>query len=410
MAGLAFFALLGTVVSSAAEAALFHLPRQGLSPLLRNRLRKLLAQPFQISDVLRTLDFLSDMVCLGCLGVLFGDFTQGTQGVAVFLILVGVPLLFLVAEVLPRSLGSRFPVLILGLTLIPFEVVYRLLLPLCWGARRAVEVFLIPFEKRWGERDLPDEEELRAVLGYSARRGDLGQEGVDMVEGILDLDETRLAGVLTPRTKIVSLDADATWEEALECFAQTPYRRLPLKAEDSEDFPGVLYAKDMLSAWFQDQRPSPKQLAREPFFLPGVAYLDDALARLREQGNQMAVVVDEYGGVEGLVTMEDILEEVVGDIRDEHDGRENRPEAVSVRRQGESFDLDGALPLEEAADLLDLDPEEVPVETLGGLVFHYFGYLPEEGEEVRQGSWVFKVLRRDRFRLERILVRRAVSK
>lgn len=393
-------------MASAAEAAIFHLPRGQLSPGIRRHLRDLLVRPHSTSDLLRTLDFFADVCFLFSLGLLFLRVAPGHGGVDLFLLAVGVPLLFMAAEVLPRAIGSRFPVPVMWVAVFPLRFFALVLGPLSWGARRLSEALLRPLETRWEPADAPDEAELRAVLGYSARRGALGQEGVDMVEGILDLDETRVSQVMTPRTQMVCLPEGASWAEALDAFARAPYRRMPIRRSEGEEVLGVLYAKDMLAAALSDEHPSPLSLAREPLFVPGVARLDDALERFREGGNQMAVVVDEYGGVEGLVTMEDVLEEIVGEIRDEHDEREAHEDAQAVRRRGEALDLDGALEIEEFGDLVGLDLDESPVETLGGLVFHEFGSLPEVGESVEFQGLRLEVTRRDRHRIARVLVHR----
>lgn len=398
-AGVAFMA-------SAAEAAIFHLPRRQLTPGIRAHLRDLLVRPHRASDLLRTLDFLADVAFLFSLGLLYARSAPGHGGLDPFLLGVAVPLLFMAAEVLPRALGSRFPVPVVWVTVVPLRFFALVLGPLSWGSRRFAEALLRPVEERWEPADAPDEEELRAVLGYSARRGALGQEGVDMVEGILDLDETRVYQVMTPRTQMIQLPEGASWDEALDAFAQSPYRRLPIRRSEGEEILGILYAKDMLSAALSGERPSILSLAREPLFVPGVARLDDALERFREGGNQMAVVVDEYGGVEGLLTMEDVLEEIVGEIRDEHDEHEAHEDAQAVRRQGAALDLDGALEIEEFGDLVGMDLDESPVETLGGLVFHEFGSLPEVGDVVEFRGLRLEVTRRDRNRVARVLVHR----
>jgi CBS domain containing-hemolysin-like protein len=405
-AGVAFLSLVLSFMSSASEAAIYHLPRGGRSTALSNRLRVLLRRPYQLSDVLRTVDFFADVSFLFVLGLMLRSWSSGPLMGDVALLVGGVLVLFLVTEVLPRALASRYPVVMLWTSLLPLEVFYRLLVPLSWGTRWLVNLLLSPLEARFGGGGAPDEEELRAVLGFSARSGGLGEDGVGMVEGILDLDETRVRAVMTPRTQIVFLEDDAMWDQALAVFAASPYRRLPVKRRGGEEIVGILYAKDMLAAQLRGECPDPLELVREPLYIPGVAYLDDALNRLREAGNQLAVVVDEYGGTEGLLSMEDILEEIVGEIRDEHDEREALEDAQAVRLADGVFDLDGTLELEELGDLLGLDLEEEPVETLAGLVFHACGALPEVGEEVAYRGYLFRVTERDRFRIARVQARK----
>ncbi len=409
-----FLLALGTLflsfVTSAAEAALYDLSQGKEGSRLRGRLKALLSRPQRLADVLRTLDFFSDVAFLLSLGVLYARTSPYNRGFDLFLLFVAVPLLFVASEAIPRAIGSRWPKQVIRSTLLPIELMATLLGPIASASREICGWLLTPLSKRMQEGTQPDEEELRAVLGYSARKGELGQEGVEMVEGIFALDEYRVNQVMTPRTKIIFLPEDSTWEETLDAFRSSPYRRLPIRGETLDDVRGVLYAKDMLTTFVAGQRPTPIQMAREPLFVPGVAHLDDALDRLREAGNQLAMVIDEYGGIEGVVTMEDILEVIVGEIRDEHDEREVREDAVAVRRRKNGYDLAGSLELEELSELLEVPFEEIHVETDGGLVFHEFGSLPEVGDQVEIEGYLFRVTSRDRNRIDRVLVRKAAKR
>ena len=208
-----------------------------------------------------------------------------------------------------------------------------------------------------------------------------------MVEGIMDLDETRVHAVMTPRTQIVTLDDDADWDQAMEAFASSPYRRLPIKRRGGEEIVGILYAKDMLAALLRDERPVPLELARRPLFVPGVAYLDDALNRFRETSNQLAVVVDEYGGTEGLLTMEDILEEIVGEIIDEFD-----QEMAPFTKLGEGHYLISArTEIKSLNETLHLELPAGDYETLAGFLISELGDLPRAGEQLQYRNLKFTV-------------------
>lgn len=405
-AGIGLAAFAGSAMVSAVEAAMAHLPRGALTGATRRRLMAWIGRPQRTKDLLRTVDFSCDLLFFSCFVRLArGPALAGFDPV-LLLFLVALPLLFMGAEVIPRVVGRRFPTLVVWAAWLPLEVIFVVLGPFAWAARRLAELLRRPLEARWGAAEVADQAELRAVLGSSARSGAWGQEGADMVEGVLDLEATRVRQVMTPRTDIVSLSRDAGWDEALDAFVDSPHRRLPLLEPGRDEVVGVLYAKDMLAALLADRRLPARELARKPRFLPEVIHLGDALDRFRESGRELAVVVDEYGGLEGLVTIEDVLEEIVGEIRDEHDEPEARRDAVAVRRRGRDYDLDGRLPLDDLGDLLGEDFEGLGVETLGGLVFLRRGVLPEVGDRVEYKGFVFQVSARERQRISRVLVRR----
>jgi CBS domain containing-hemolysin-like protein len=206
---------------------------------------------------------------------------------------------------------------------------------------------------------------------------DLEEDQQEMIRGVVELSGTTVKEVMVPRTDAVFLSADASKEEILACIAESEHSRFPVYQDTIDHVLGILYVKDVLKALVRNDPFDIKVLARKPFFVPVSKHIDDLLRELRRRRVHIAVVVDEYGGVSGIVCMEDIIEEIIGDIQDEFDH-----ETEDVLQLGE-----GAWLCDARVNLKDLAEEtglELPVEdfdTLGGCVFDLFGKIPVKYEK-----------------------------
>lgn len=253
------------------------------------------------------------------------------------------------------------------------------------------------------DRDDDQEEEVEALIEVGEREGLLEAEEGEMMRGIVDLDETRIREIMTPRTDIVALPADADVAHARRLFLEAGHSRLPVYRETIDDVVGILHERDLLRAW-QDEGENAPVLdhVREAMFVPEMLSAGDLLSEMRIK-THMALVVDEYGGIAGLVTLEDLLEEIVGDIRDEHDEEE-----ALVRPDGEgAFLIDAAAHVEELEELFGLEFEGRDFDTVGGLIVSRLGRVPENGESLRIDGVTFAVTRADRRRIRQVRVERA---
>jgi CBS domain containing-hemolysin-like protein len=206
----------------------------------------------------------------------------------------------------------------------------------------------------------------------------------EMIKGVMELSDTTVKEVMVPRIDTVFLSADASRDELLACMAESEHSRFPVYEQTIDNVIGILYVKDVLKALVRESEPAGaaafdvKKLLRKPFFVPVSKHIDDLLRELRRRRVHIAVVVDEYGGVSGIVCMEDIIEEIVGDIQDEFDH-----ETEDMLKLGEGIWLcDARVNLEDLAEETGL---EFPVEnfdTLGGFVFDLFGKIPVTYEKV----------------------------
>ena len=228
-----------------------------------------------------------------------------------------------------------------------------------------------------------DEEEVEADLAEPTRL---------MLERVLDLSRRDVSEIMTPRSSIIALPATVSAAEAAKVFQHTGRSRIPLFGENRDDIIGILYAKDLFAAIIESvENLEPRSLSRAPYCVPETMQATALLEELRARRIQIAIVVDEYGGVVGLITLEDLLEELVGTIDDEHDIP--TPEDPLIPLGGSTYEVDATITLEDLNDRLDLDlPTDGDFQTVGGYAFTLLGRLPEPGESFRANGVEFTVL------------------
>jgi magnesium and cobalt transporter len=257
-----------------------------------------------------------------------------------------------------------------------------------------------------GEEDEQDqEEEVEAFIEVGERDGILEASESRMMRGIVDLDETAVREIMTPRTDIVALPVSTTVGEARRVILREGHSRVPVYREAIDNVVGVLYVRELLRAWEAGQDAAPvSDYLRDVMFVPETLSVAELLAEMRVK-THIALVVDEYGGVAGLVTLEDLLEEIVGDIRDEHD-----PEEAQMRQEPDgSWTIDAATHVEELEELFDVEFSERGFDTVGGLVVSSFGRVPAEGEKLGIHGLEFVVLEADSRRIHSVRVRRSAA-
>jgi len=235
-----------------------------------------------------------------------------------------------------------------------------------------------------GER-LHSPEEIRMLVEQSEEGGRLEKEDARLLEGVFEFSEKNAEDVMTPRTEMVALDAEDTVEAAADVVAEAGRSRYPVYQESLDDIVGVVHSKDILRAVRQQPGSSIRQAMRPPLFVPGTREVEDVLADMKRLKVHLAVVLDEYGGTAGLVTMEDLLEEIVGAIYDEYD----RPAPVAP--PGGAQLLDGAMPVAEFNEAHDASLDETAYTTLGGFLFGELGRLPKPGDRVTAEGWTFEI-------------------
>lgn len=243
-------------------------------------------------------------------------------------------------------------------------------------------------------------EEIRILVEQSGEGGSLDRGNARLLEGVFEFSEKTAEEVMTPRTEMVALEADLTVEEAADLVATSGRSRYPVYTESLDEITGVIHAKEILRALRQQPGLTIRCLSRPPLFVPGTREVEDVLADMKRLKTHLAVVLDEYGGTAGLVTMEDLLEEIVGEILDEYDPVEQAAQALDDG----TATLDGATPITEFNDQFKADLDESDYTTLGGFLFGQLGRLPKEGDRVTAGTHLFEITRMAGRRVDRVKV------
>lgn len=232
-----------------------------------------------------------------------------------------------------------------------------------------------------------------------------------MLTGVLEVAETQVREVMIPRSQMTVLERDQTFDEMLTTIIDSGHSRFPVIGEDRDEILGILLAKDLLRHFGQANVGEfhIMKFLRPTSVIPESKRLNALLKEFRDSHNHMAIVVDEYGGVSGLLTIEDVLEEIVGEIDDEHDHVEEEFIKVDSERNGrECYAVRALTRIDDFNDYFGCDMTDDEYDTIGGLVMHEFGRLPRRGEEMSFGGFEFCVTKADRRRIDALLVQRDV--
>jgi CBS domain containing-hemolysin-like protein len=290
-----------------------------------------------------------------------------------------------------------------------WRLVGQIARPLVWCAH-GLDAMLFRVLGRGGQRADEEsiEEEIRTIVSEGHREGLLEEEAREMIEGVIELGDANVSHIMTPRTDIHMVQLNTPWEEVVESIIESGHTRVPVYDKSRDDITGILYIKDLLPELAKGPGESPKSLAellRKPLFVPDTKPVDDLLKLFQKSRTHVAVVLDEYAGVSGLVTIEDVLEEIVGEIDDEYD-----PQAeAAIRKIDEDVcEALGRTHIHEINELMDFDlPENADFDTIGGFVFAEFGRVPSPGETITwQDSVRVTVLEASRRRVNRVRLER----
>lgn len=244
-------------------------------------------------------------------------------------------------------------------------------------------------------------DELKTIVNVSHKEGILEGEERDMIHNVFDFGDSKAKDVMIPRTEIIAIDIDSTYEEVIEIVTNEQYSRIPVYQDTTDNIVGILYAKDLL--FLQGNKELKfdlKKYIRKAHFTYEYKPTDELFKEMRALRTHLVIVLDEYGGTEGIVTIEDLIEEIVGDIEDEYD---KEIENVKKVRDNEYL-VSGSLELDELNKLLGTDIESNNFETIAGFVIDIIDRIPEDGEEISYGDYSFIVENIDKNRIEKIRI------
>ncbi|HEX5774329.1 MAG TPA: hemolysin family protein [Geomobilimonas sp.] len=245
------------------------------------------------------------------------------------------------------------------------------------------------------------EEEIQDLMDAGEEEGLINEEENEMIRSIFALRDTTAREVMVPRTDMACVPVDATVQEVLQAIVGCGHSRLPVYDGTTDNIIGLIYAKDFLKYWGMDESAVDlKRILGPPYFIPETKNLEELLQEFKKKRVHLAIVVDEYGGTSGLVTIEDLLEEIVGDIQDEYDVEEE----WLVQEADGSLVVDGRLSIEELEEHFGIEIEREKFDTVGGLLFHLTGRIPAVGEEIGNGTVRFTVLEADERRVSKVRI------
>jgi len=408
----AFFAGSETALTASSRASMARLEKHGnkraaiVNRLLQQRERLLGALLFGNNAV----NIAASALATGVLLTWFGD-----VGVVYATIIMTI-LVVVFAEILPKTAAFNTPDRIALAVARPMQIIVTVFGPVLMAIEALVRWLLKHVGMTVGDDQqvLSAHEELRGAVDLLHREGDVEKVDRDMFGGVLDLRELAVSDVMIHRTGMITLNADDPSEDVVNAVIASPVTRLPLWRGNPENIVGILHVKDLLRALHAVDGDSAKvdiaALLTPPWFVPDTRPVSEQLKAFRRRKTPFALVVDEYGEVQGLVTLEDILEEIVGDITDEHDVA-----MPGIRRQPDgSVNVDGAVPIRDINRVMEWNLPDAEATTIAGLVIHEARSIPEVGQSFTFHGFRFRVLRRSRNRITSLriqpLPRKAAAK
>src|SRR5436190_8099200 len=394
----AFFSASETALTGASRASMLRLSKQG------NRDAGVVSSLFAMRErMIGALLLGNNIANIGASALATGIFTTwfGEIGV-LYATAVMTVLVVIFAEVLPKSIAFNAPDRIALAVARPMMLTLLVLGPLLTVIETIVLALMKLFAIDLGENQssvLSPTDRLRGAVDLLHHEGKVEKHDRDMLGGLLDLRELQVSDVMVHRTEMVMINADLPPDELVREVLSTEFTRIPLWRDKPENIIGVLHAKDLLRAIRASEgdtsRINVSTIMRPAWFVPEMRPISEQLKAFRRRKTHFALVVDEYGEVEGMVTLEDVLEEIVGDISDEHD-----VVVAGVRAQPDgSVVVDGSVPIRDLNRAMDWHLPDEEATTIAGLVIHEARSIPERGQSFTFHGFRFRVLRRERNRI-----------
>jgi len=320
-------------------------------------------------------------------------------------LLVMVPVLLLFGDVTPKTLAIRNNIAFAAFECRPIEFFARLVKPVRWLVRTVADVFItLIIGKERSHGNIITEDMVRVLAHEAVGEGTLDRSEAQFIDHIFDFGDKTLEDVLTPRSDIFFLPLESGIPEKIEELRRTRHTKVPIYREHRDNILGILYARDLLGVDLESLSEDPQKfvkLLREPYFVPESKLAAELFNTFRERRMSCALTVDEYGGVTGLVTMEDLLECIFGDI---HSPSDISPQTY-IQDLGENrYAIDGAMPVADLNQRINSNLDEEPAETVGGLLLHEYGELPSEGAVIVIDEFSFKVIEVEENRIKELLL------
>jgi putative hemolysin len=331
------------------------------------------------------------------------------QGAAQFLVVLLVTYISLVlGELVPKRIALQSAEDLAGFMARPMSLIARLATPIVWLLSASSTLILRVIGRGNIAEERVTEEDIRALVREGAEGGSVEPQEQEFIESIFKFSDRAVRHIMTPRHEVETVEADSTLGEVIDDLLASGYSRFPVYEDSPDQVIGTVHVRDLLMLYRkQGEGAQVREAIAAPVYVPENSRASALLATFRKSRRHMALVVGELGGIEGVVTLEDVLEEIVGEIDDEFDDASRPP---VVRREDGTLLADGILPIDEVKDLLDVDglPDEETYrfDTLAGFVISLMGHIPKTGDTVGWGGWRFEVIDMDGLRVDKVLISR----
>ncbi len=311
-------------------------------------------------------------------------------------------LILVFGEITPKSLGNSKSIKFSKMTAAYFIWLQKLLYPLIY-------IFSIMIKVMVGENKLItsallSEEEIKRFVNVSEEEGVIKETESEMIHSIFDFDDTVVREIMVPRIDIVAINKEASIIELVKLTVENGHSRIPVYKESIDDIIGLVYVKDLLTLILESKGQEDvkvEDFIKPIYFIPESKPINQLLAEMKRRKEHMAIIVDEYGGTSGLITIEDLLEEIVGDIQDEYDFE---PKQIEIVNENEIL-VDGKVDIDDINEILPallLDRDDY--ETISGFVLHHLGYFPQEGEDLEFDGLYIQIVKTREYKIEKIKI------
>lgn len=344
-------------------------------------------------------DYMSNAFFATSLG-LIGFHYQKLPG-TILAVVVATILILICGESLPyfiaKARGDDVAIKFIGFT----KLYSKILVPLTTITKCSSKWLYSLFEsKDDSEPPRITEDQLYNIVNLSKDEGLLDTNEYGMIEKVFSFSDKYVKDVMTPRTDVVAVDINTDIEDIIEVFRQEGYSRVPIYENEVDNILGILHVKDLLSLFYQKSKDSIRKSLKKPIYSFEYQKSSDLFSQMRINNSTMAIVLDEYGGVDGIVTMEDLIEEIVGEIDDEYDDDADNQDIIVLKNN--TYILDGVTRLEDIHEQIGLDLESEEVDTIGGFIFEKFDRIPKQAEVLKYENLEFTILKIEKNRISKI--------
>lgn len=411
-----FIVLLGmSAYFSGSETALFNLKRNDLEKLKHDLapssrlIVRLLATPKRLLITILTGNTIVN-VALASMAALITAEIANQRGVNQILALVIQTIvltvvLVILGEITPKVLAMRHSLGFASRIIGSLSIIFKLFSPFAQVVYNLVEK-MVKLTGLQPEENFTSDEEIKELVELGKDQGVIGEEEKEMIHSIIEFGDTQAKEIMIPRPDVVMFHTEMSREEVLTLIRETGYSKYPLYRDQIDQIKGIVFIKDILPYLHSaSQRINLERLARQAMFVPEHQPVDDLLREMQNEKQKLAVVVDEYGGFSGMVAVEDIIEEVLGDLKDEIDDSEEETEIVEIEKH--VYLIEASTQLDDVAEVLGITfVEDRDYDSIGGLIYSSLGTIPQPGEIIEYANFNFEVLSVEKNRIEKVKVTR----